>query len=167
MLVTPDWVRLMARYNAWQNGVHLRLVPRLPEDEVSRDRGAFWGSLLGTLNHLLWADRMWLHRLADLPRPEASLAESPRLTADVAAWAEARREADEDLSRWAGHLTAADLEGDLSWTSPAAGRTVTKPRALLVTHLFNHQTHHRGQVHAMLTAAGLRPDDTDLFLMPD
>ena len=167
MLVTPDWVRLMARYNAWQNGVHLVLVPALSEAELIRDRGAFWGSILGTLSHLLWGDRIWLHRLAGLPRPEATLAESARLVTDASTWAEARRRTDEDLSAWAGRLTSSDLEGDLSWNSPAAGRMVSRPRAVLVTHLFNHGTHHRGQVHAMLTAAGLRPGDTDLPFRPD
>ena len=167
MLVTPDWVRLMARYNAWQNGEHLRLVPALPDAELDRDRGAFWGGILGTLSHILWADRMWLHRLAALPRPEAPLAESARYVTDAATWAEARRRTDADLSAWADGLTPEDLEGDLSWNSPAAGRDITKSRAILVTHLFNHATHHRGQVHAMLTAAGLRPGATDLPFMPD
>lgn len=167
MLVTPDWVRLMARYNAWQNGGHLRLVPTLPPEELARDRGAFFGSILGTLSHLLWADRIWLHRLARLPRPEGTLAGSAGLWADAAAWAEGRARTDADLSAWAGGLAPGDLDGDLTWASGATGREMAKPRGLVVTHLFNHQTHHRGQVHAMLTAAGLRPDATDLAFMPD
>lgn len=167
MLVTPDWVRLMARYSAWQNGVHLRLVPALPAAELIRGRGAYWGSILGTLSHLLWADRVWLHRLGGLPHPGADLADSARLFGDVAAWARARSESDADLSAWAAALTPADLEGELAWTSRAAGATVSRPRAVVVTHLFNHGTHHRGQVHAMLTAAGARPDATDLPFMPD
>ena len=167
MLVTPDWVRQMACYSAWQNGVHLELAPTLPEAELLRDRGAFWGSVLGMLSHLLWSDRIWLHRLAGLPRPEATLADSARFVTGASAWAEARRLTDEDLTAWAAALTPADLESDLSWNSPAAGRTVSRPRAVLVTHLFNHGTHHRGQVHAMLTGAGLRAGDTDLPFMPD
>lgn len=167
MLVTPDWVRLMARYGAWQNGALLRLVPTLPEREPTRDRGAFWGSILGTLSHILWADRMWLHRLAGQPRPEAALAASGTYAPDLATWLEGRARTDADLTAWAEAISPADLEGDLSWSSPAAGRVVSKPRAVLVTHLFNHGTHHRGQVHAMLTAAGARPDATDLFVMPD
>jgi len=64
-------------------------------------------------------------------------------------------------------VRAVDLLGNLTWQSGAAGRQVSRPVGLLVAHLFNHQTHHRGQVHAMLTAAGQRPGDTDLFLMPE
>jgi uncharacterized damage-inducible protein DinB len=56
--------------------------------------------------------------------------------------------------------------GDLGWFSGAMGREVTKPKALLVLHMFNHQTHHRGQIHAMLTTAGARPGDTDIPFMP-
>ena len=57
--------------------------------------------------------------------------------------------------------------GDLSWFSGALQADVSKPMWMLVSHFFNHQTHHRGQVHAMLTSAGAKPDDTDLFIMPD
>lgn len=167
MLVTPDWCRLMARYNAWQNDGLLRLVPTLPPEELLRDRGAFWGSILGTLSHLLWGDRIWLHRLSGGPRPAEALHESGRLAADVGAWAEGRRATDAALLSWAEGLSEADLEGEFTWTSPAAGREVSRPRAVIVTHVFNHQTHHRGQVHAMLTAAGLRPGATDLPFMPD
>lgn len=165
-LVTPDWCRMMARYNAWQNGGQIRIVRGLPEAELTRDRGAFWGSILGTLSHLVYADRIWLHRLAGLPKPDGTLKDSHRLVTGAGAWADARTATDAALSAWAESLAEQDLAGDLTWTSPAAGRVVTKPRDLLVTHLFNHQTHHRGQVHAMLTAAGARPDDTDLAFMP-
>jgi uncharacterized damage-inducible protein DinB len=67
---------------------------------------------------------------------------------------------------WADRLEAAALAGELTWFSGAIGAEVRKPRWLLVTHMFNHQTHHRGQVHCMLTQAGGRPRDTDLPLMP-
>jgi uncharacterized damage-inducible protein DinB len=167
MLVTPEWCRIMARYNAWQNAGLVRIVPSLPEEELTRDRGAFWGSILGTLSHLLWGDRIWLHRLAGTPRPEPALPDSGRLVADARAWAEGRTETDAMITAWAQGLAAADLDGEFSWHSPAAGRLVSRPRAVIVTHVFNHQTHHRGQVHAMLTAAGLRPDATDLPFMPD
>jgi uncharacterized damage-inducible protein DinB len=157
----------MARYNAWQNAGLLDLVPQLPPEELTRDRGAFWGSILGTLNHLLWGDRIWLHRLSGSAKPDEALPESAHLAPDAATWAARRRETDSALTAWAEALTPADLEGDFSWFSPAAGRQVSRPRALIVTHVFNHQTHHRGQVHAMLTAAGLRPAATDLPFMPD
>ena len=70
------------------------------------------------------------------------------------------------MQDWAHGLDDVALAGDLTWYSGAAGREVSRPMAMLVTHFFNHGTHHRGQVHAMLTAAGMRTDDTDLFMMP-
>ena len=73
--------------------------------------------------------------------------------------------ADADVSRWAAKVDNPWLEEDLTWFSGAANREVRAPRRLLVTHFFTHQTHHRGQVHAMLTAAGQQTGDTDLFLL--
>jgi len=74
-----------------------------------------------------------------------------------------REKADKDISRWANKVDDSWLAEDLTWFSGAANREVRAPLRLLVTHFFNHQTHHRGQVHAMLTAAGQQTDDTDLF----
>ncbi|MFP4450554.1 MAG: DinB family protein, partial [Rhodosalinus sp.] len=74
---------------------------------------------------------------------------------------------DARIAAWAWSVLPGDLEGDLTWHSGFLGRDMTRPKALCVMQLFNHQTHHRGQVHAMLTAAGAAPDDTDLQLMPD
>jgi len=79
----------------------------------------------------------------------------------------AREVADQRILDWAGRVSEDDLIGELSWYSGAMGREITKPRAMLVVQLFNHQTHHRGQVHAMLTAAGAKPDDTDIPFMKD
>jgi uncharacterized damage-inducible protein DinB len=77
----------------------------------------------------------------------------------------AREAFDETIVNWAGGLDAAALAGDLTWFSGAAGRELTKPKGLLIAHLFNHQTHHRGQVHCMLTQCGVRPGDTDLPIL--
>ena len=74
---------------------------------------------------------------------------------------------DDTIDAWAARVTDDDLASDLNWHAVVLKRDMSKPLSLLVTHLFNHQTHHRGQVHAMLTSAGAKPDDTDLFLMPE
>ena len=163
-MITPDWVRMMARYNAWQNWSLRREVEKLDEADATRDRGAFFGSILGTANHLLWADETWLSRFADHPKPPGDIAVSVTLTPDVAAWSARRAATDAAITGWADEVT--DMEGTLSWHSGALGRDVTRPKPILYTHFFNHQTHHRGQLHAMLTAAGARPDETDLFAMP-
>lgn len=167
MLITPDYCRMMARYNAWQNDGLRRIVEAMEPAALTADRGAFFGSIMATLNHLLWADRVWLSRLAGEPAPPGGTDKGVALTPTPAVWGAERFRTDGRLVLWAQGLRAVDLTGDLHWRSGAAGRSVARPIGLVVTHLFNHQTHHRGQVHAMLTAAGQRTGDTDLFLMPE
>ena len=166
-MIGPDHVRTLAAYNRWQNESLYGAADRLSEAQRQEDRGAFFGSIQATLNHILWGDRMWMSRFADLPRPVAP--NIPASVDETASWntlKEQRRAFDQEIIDWAAGLAADDLAGDLTWHSGAAGRDVSKPLWLLITHFFNHQTHHRGQVHCLLTAAGARPDDTDLFLMP-
>jgi uncharacterized damage-inducible protein DinB len=163
--ITPDWVRMMARYNAWQNAGLRREVETLSDGEARAERGAFFGSILGTANHLLWGDETWLSRFAGHPKPEGGIPDSVALTPDVAAWSARRAAADAAITAWARDLS--DCEGDVTWWSGVLGREARMPKDRLFTHFFNHQTHHRGQLHAMLTAAGRTPDATDLFAMPD
>lgn len=164
-MISPAWVQMMAAYNAEMNRRLYAAAGRLPPEERRRDRGAFWRSIEGTLSHLLWGDRMWMARFAGWPKPAQPMAESVAMAADFPALHAARMEADAAILAWAAALDPAWLAGDMRWFSGAAQREITAPRATLVTHMFNHQTHHRGQVHAMLTAAGERTGDTDLFLV--
>ncbi len=166
-MIGPDYVRAMARYNAWQNASLYGAADSLDDAARQAERGAFFGSIEATLNHILWGDRMWMNRLAGTQRPAGTISESRRLTPDWAALRIERDRTDAEIAAWAAAIDAPSLEGDITWFSGAAGREVTKPRWLLTVHMFNHQTHHRGQVHAMLTAAGTKPGDTDLFLMPE
>ncbi len=80
---------------------------------------------------------------------------------------QARAALDAEIMPWSGEVDEAFLQGELSWYSGAVGRDVSKPYSLLVTHFFNHQTHHRGQVNGALTALGQKLDDTDLPFMPE
>lgn len=156
----------MARYNTWQNRSISAAAEGIGEEERRRDRGAFFGSIHATLSHLMWGDHMWMSRFDGWEKPGAGIQSSSW----VDGWAELkskRRISDARIVHWAERVTDAWLAEDVTWRSGAAGGEVTKPRWLLVTHFFNHQTHHRGQVHAMLTAAGAKPGDTDLFLMPE
>ena len=164
-MVTPEWVRTMARYNGLMNADLYAAAGRLGDEERRRERGAFWGSIEGTLAHLLWGDRMWMSRFAGWEKPGVPLKESAILTGPFAELAQAREDADARLQAWADALDPAWLAEDQTWFSGAAGREMRRPRGLLVAHLFNHQTHHRGQVHAMLTAAGAAPGVTDLMLL--
>jgi len=90
-----------------------------------------------------------------------------KCTKIVAIWYAERFRTDGRITEWARQLSSVELVGDLTWFSASANRSMTKPFTFCVTHFFNHQTHHRGQIHAMLTAAGQKPQDTDLFFMPE
>jgi uncharacterized damage-inducible protein DinB len=162
-MIAPDYVRAMARYNLWQNESIYGAADSLTDAQRKEACGAFFGSIHGTLNHLLWGDQIWMSRFAGTPRPKA-----PNIPTSVGmyeSWDDLKRERaafDRVIIDWAAQLDPAWLAGDLTWFSGAAGREVTKPRGLLVTHMFNHQTHHRGQVHCMLTQCGAKPGPTDL-----
>ncbi|WP_298496574.1 DinB family protein [uncultured Maritimibacter sp.] len=161
------YVRRMARYNAWQNDSLIAATDTLTDAARRQDRGAFFGSIEATFLHILWADRIWMSRFApgqvDNPggRPPAMI------TADWQAFKTEREELDALIEAWANAVEEADFDTPLHWYSGIQKRDVTEDRAFIVTHMFNHQTHHRGQIHAMLTAAGVVPEDTDLMLMDD
>lgn len=166
-MISASYCRTMARYNQWQNTGLRRALRELPRGAIEEDRGAFFGSILGTANHLLWGDTIWMSRFDGWSKPPHSIAESVNFVPDLAMWDAARAEADAAIMRWADGLDDGRIEGDLSWYSGAAGRDVTKPLAMCIVHFFNHQTHHRGQLHSMLTQAGWETQDSDLFLMPE
>jgi len=161
-VITPDWVRMMAAYNAEMNRRLYAAAARLPDEDRKCDRGAFWGSIHGTFAHLLWADRIWMSRFtSDVAAPAGGIPGSVALYPDWDALKRERNDFDATMTGWADKLDPAWLASDLTWYSGAAKRELTKPKWLLVTHMFNHQTHHRGQVHCMLTQAGGKPHDTD------
>ena len=87
------------------------------------------------------------------------------MIADFAQLSTEREQADTGISSWAANVDDKWLAENLTWFSGAANREITGPKGLLVSHFFNHQTHHRGQAHALLTAAGQETGDTDLFLV--
>ena len=165
-MIDRQFVERMARYNRWQNQNLYGCADRLSDEERARERGAFFGSIHGTLNHLLWGDRIWMHRFAGTQKPAGGIKESTGHHPD---WQDLKRERaafDEVILDWAQALDPRWLEGELTWFSGAAQKEITRPRWILVTHFFNHQTHHRGQVHCMLTQCGIRPGDTDLTILP-
>ena len=166
-MITPDWVRMMAHYNRWQNTCMARAMDSLSPDALTQDRGAFFGSILATANHLIWADMLWLARFQGDEGPKFTPQEALTLTPTAAAWSAERFRLDGRLTTWAEGLHSVDLAGDFKWYSGAMGREIAMPFGQVITHVFNHQTHHRGQIHAMLTAAGAKTDDTDLIFMPN
>lgn len=165
-MISREYCVTMARYSQWQNREMLKVLEALSLEDLMKERGAFFGSILGTLNHVLWGDKMWMSRFDWEPAPEGGIEDSPKLTPTLAAWGAERFRTDGRIRIWADKLKAVDLVGDLTWFSGAIGQEISKPKAHCIAHMFNHQTHHRGQVHAMMTQAGLRPAATDLPFMP-
>ena len=165
-MITVGHAQTMARYNRWPHRSLYREADTLTDAARKAPRGAFFGSIHATLSHLMFGDQVWMHRFTGETKPRAkSIPDSVSAYPD---WAELARERvafDEAIIGWADRLDPGWLDGELTWVPPALGREITRPRWLLVTHMFNHQTHHRGQVHCMLTGLGLKPDDTDLPLM--
>ncbi|MGH1353939.1 MAG: DinB family protein [Thalassovita sp.] len=166
-MISPDYCVMMARYNAWQNGQMKTALVALDHAALIAERGAFFGSILKTANHLIWGDMIWMARFDNTARPEGGIAESTGLTPTCAAWAVARFDMDARILRWAENLQTVDLIGDQVWYSQSAKAEVSKPTAQCVTHFFNHQTHHRGQIHGMVTAAGGQGWTSDLFMLPE
>jgi uncharacterized damage-inducible protein DinB len=163
-MITPDYCQLMARYNRWMNERLYALVSELSDEERKRDRGAFFRSMHGTLNHLLWGDRMWLGRFID--EPCAAPAFGADMYGDFAELARERELTDRDISNWAGSVTTVWLDGTLSYTSKVDGRARELPRAVAVLQLFNHGTHHRGQLTTLISQAGRNPGETDIPWLP-
>jgi uncharacterized damage-inducible protein DinB len=162
-----DYALAMARYNLWQNESLMKAASEISEPERQADRGAFFGTVEKTFSHILWADRIWLSRFEKTEPPFVGIADSVAL---IQSWDKFRTERvafDQCIMDWAHKVSPDWFHGDLSWYSGAVGRNVTKPKSILVIQLFNHQTHHRGQIHAMLTACGAKPDATDVPFMPE
>lgn len=158
-----DYFTLMAGYNAWANARLLDACEALPPGAFTAERGGFFGSIAGTLNHLLVTDRIWTARLAGTPLPSYGL--DTLLFTDLAELRAARTAEDAALVAYIAGLADQACAGEFRWTRKADGVEVVGPLWKTLAHLFNHQTHHRGQAHAMLTAAGAKPDDTDLMLV--
>jgi len=165
-------ILLMAKYNEWMNAKLYETAGRLSPNELARDRGAFFGSVLGTLNHIMVADILWLKRFAGHPAGYRALepvrgAPAPAalteiLHKDLASLSQHRRELDAAIGEWAGEIAEADLDHVLDYTNTRGVRS-QKRFASLVFHLFNHQTHHRGQASTLLFQAGLDVGVTDLL----
>ena len=176
-MITPDYASLMASYNQWMNDKLYAAARILSPDMLSAEQGAFFGSIIGTLNHVVVADTIWLKRFTAHPSPFESLdairaldrpeALDQILFADIEALSSHRSMIDATILHWAHELDAADLEKPVAYTN-MKGVANRKPLAALLVHFFNHQTHHRGQATTLLTQAGQDVGVTDvLALMSD
>ncbi len=162
-MISTEYIRLMAAYTAWQNQNVYQSADTLSDEERKKDLGAFFGSIHATLNHLLWGDQLWMHRLAGTPKPvQANIAGSVNTHEHWDALRADRLATDQALIEWVSRVNEDDLHENLTWYSGIVQSEMCRPRWTLVVQLFNHGTHHRGQVHTMLTAAGAKPGDTDI-----
>ncbi len=167
-MITPVYVQTMSRYNTWQNNTLMGIVKGMDQADLDEDRGAFFGSLQRTLSHLLWGDTLWISRFdGKVGVPEGSIQRHADLWPTQTEWAAERLSCDARIRSWAESVQQSALNGDLTWRYSDTGQDVTRPLAMCVTHFFNHQTHHRGQVHAMLTAAGQNAPVSDLSYLPE
>lgn len=164
-MIQPGYLQRMARHNRWQNDSMYGAANGLSEAERRRDRGSFFKSIQATLSHILWADQIWMSRISDWTAPGTGISGSTTLYEDWQDLRTRRAAADQRFITWADQITQAEIDGDLVYHD-TSGAEQRRDRAMCLMQVFNHQTHHRGQVHAMLTAAGARPDDTDLQVMP-
>lgn len=168
MTLPLAWVGALARYNRWMNDKLYAHAAALPDEVRKRDVGAFFKSIHGTLNHLLLADRVWLSRFSGVPAPDGFMAPGiqsldQELFVDFDELRRARTQTDEALSAWVAGLTEERLAGPLVYRR--AGQVVESPLWGSVAHLFNHQTHHRGQLTTLLLQQGVDPGVTDLVAM--
>lgn len=168
-----DSLTLMAHYNHWMNGKLIALTNDLPEGDLWADRGAFFKSVMGTLNHICVGDLLWLNRmrglpeagllsaLDTLPRPDALTQILYESTTNYSA---ARQTLDQLFIALVAALTPETLDAPFAYHD-SRGAPHRKTLGLVLTHVFNHQTHHRGQVTTLLTQMGHDIGVTDLHTL--
>ena len=152
---------MFAAYNAWANGRIYEAAASLGEDEFRRDTGAFFKSLMGTLNHILVADRIWMKRFTGEGDAPASL--DTILFSDFARLRAAREAEDKRIVKWIGSQGEKAFAGRFTYMTVSDMRTISQRLAPALYHFFNHQTHHRGQAHMILTVLGRPAVPLDLI----
>lgn len=152
---------MFAAYNGWANARLYDAASALSEEEFRRPTGAFFSSMMGTLNHVLVADRIWLKRFTGEGAAPARLDEI--LHHDFAELRKAREEEDAFISAWIGSMDDRDFTGRFAYMTVSDMRTVSQRLAPALAHFFNHQTHHRGQAHMILTSLGKPSVELDLI----
>lgn len=157
-------LHLLSEYNRWMNAQLYRVCAAIPDEERRRDMGAFFRSLHGTFNHLLLADRVWMGRLTGEPFHVDSLAQE--LYADFDTLRQEREREDRRIMTWVGHLEEKDLDRVISYTSIVDKQSRRFRIEIVLTHLFHHQTHHRGQATTLISQLGHDFGETDLAFMP-
>ncbi len=163
-MITKPYCYLMARYNQWMNTRLYDVCTSISDDVLYANKGAFFGSIYLTLNHIAYSDLAFLSRFDN--KPEQAPKINVDLFGDFTRLSKERVSIDERISVWADGLSEKWLEESLTYKSQVDGVVRTLPQWVLVTHMFNHQTHHRGQVTTLLSQMGLDMGSTDIPFMP-
>ncbi len=159
-----DGYSLMADYNAWMNRKLYQAAAGLPDGMRKRDLGAFFKSLHGTLDHILFADLLFLARFTGSAAPEGDF--GGELHDDFETLRAERETTDARILDWIAGLDRTALGETLTFTSRVDGVTRSLPRWVMATQMFNHQTHHRGQATTLLKQLGVEPGITDIPWLP-
>jgi uncharacterized damage-inducible protein DinB len=158
-----EYYTMIARYNRWANTRLYGMAARLSDEQYRRNVGAYFGSLHHTLNHLLSADRIWMRRLTGAGDHPDRL--NAVLFDDLVSLRTAREAEDARIVTFIDGLCEADFEKQRDYQT-LNGTRQRQPLGEILAHLFNHQTHHRGQAHTVLTILGVvEPDPLDLLVM--
>ena len=163
-MIDRSHIQLMSEYSYWMNQKLYESCAQLDDSKRREDLGAFFGSIHMTLNHLLHGDRMFLSRFQDKDEEFAPLGTD--LFPEFEDLRRERVETDMEMQRWAESLDEAWLSETLTYQSMSDGKTRTIEQWILVTHLFNHGTHHRGQITTLLSQLGVDVGPTDIPFMP-
>lgn len=167
--MTPDYVQALARYNRWMNEKLYDVSSRVSDEDRKRDRGAFFKSIHATLNHILLADRVWMARFTGVKVEDGFMGPGGIRSLDQELYAHfdelraERAKTDGAIDEWARSLSQADLAGTLRFLRRGARAEV--PFWWAAGQMFNHETHHRGQISTLLTQAGHDLGVTDFFAM--
>ena len=154
---------MFAAYNRWANERLYEAAGRVSDADYRADHGAFFGSLHGTLNHLVVADRIWMRRFTGEGPVHTKLNEIAH--EDLRSLGTARRDEDERIIFYIEMLAESDIAGTFTYRSITNPADVTQPLGPALAHFFNHQTHHRGQAHCILTGIGGRDAAPSLDLV--
>ncbi len=156
-----DHLCRMAQYNRWANRRLYKACEQLSEDSYYRDRKMFFGSIHGTLNHILVGDRLWLARVEREPAPSFALNSQPY--DDIGSLGAARTAEDDRMIELTESYSDTDMSTIVSYRMVVEPADVETPLHLCWLHLFNHQTHHRGQIHDQLSQTDVPPPPLDLI----
>jgi uncharacterized damage-inducible protein DinB len=155
------YFKRMARYNQWANARLYKACADLSDEDRKQARKSFFGSIHRTLNHIMVGDRIWLSRIVPWDAPYV-VPLNTELYTDFAELRREREKQDAGIVAYVEALSEAKVGGTVRYAT-TSGEPYEMPLGTILQHFFNHQTHHRGQVHDMLSQTAVAPPPLDLL----